>query len=195
MRLLFGSFNRHKHREISALLAPMRFECAADVPGLQEPEETGETLSENAVLKAQYYYRQTGWPCFSDDTGLEVADLGGLPGVRSSRFAGPGADAAANRKRLLSLLSRPSPARFRTVVAYFDGGEAELFEGVLEGTVILEERGAGGFGYDPIFVPQGFSRTLAELSLEEKNGISHRKRAMESFSGFIHARLASFPGP
>ncbi|MCS7086011.1 MAG: RdgB/HAM1 family non-canonical purine NTP pyrophosphatase [Bacteroidia bacterium] len=187
-KLLFGTFNRHKFTEAAAILAPTTLVCAADLPHLHEPEETGDTLEQNAALKARHYHRLTGLPCFADDTGLEVAALNGAPGVRSSRFAHPDVGDRANRRKLLSLLSRPSPARFRTVVAFFDGGEIRLFDGILDGTVILEERGDGGFGYDPVFVPEGCDRTLAELSAQEKNALSHRKRALDKFAAFLNDR-------
>lgn len=186
IQLLFGSFNRHKHREVEAILAPTRVICAADIAGLSDPEETGATLEDNAILKARHYHEKTGMPCFADDTGLHVQALGGAPGVKSARFAGPNATDGDNRFRLLSMLSRPSPAKFRTVVAFFDGQVLHTFEGVLEGEVVLEERGTGGFGYDPIFIPEGHHRTLAELAPEEKNAISHRKRALARFVAFWH---------
>ncbi len=182
--LLFGSFNRNKHREVSAILSPTPVVCAADVEGLSEADEIGSTLEANATLKARYYYEKTGVVCFADDTGLYVEALDGAPGVKSARFAGPGATDRDNRLRLLSLLSGPSPAKFRTVVAFFDGKEMRTFEGVLDGQIIREERGTGGFGYDPVFVPEGQTRTLAELSAEEKNAVSHRKRALARFAEF-----------
>lgn len=184
IQLLFGSFNRNKHREVRELLAPTGVVCAADFGGLSEPDETGGALEENALLKARHYYEKTGLVCFADDTGLHVDALDGAPGVQSARFAGPNAGDRDNRRRLLELLSGPSPARFRTVIAFFDGSLSRIFEGTLEGEIVMKERGTHGFGYDPLFVPEGLDRTLAELSPEEKNAISHRKRAVARFVEF-----------
>jgi XTP/dITP diphosphohydrolase len=159
------------------------------VEGLEWPdvEESGDTLEENALLKARAVAAATGLPAVADDTGLEVASLGGAPGVHTARYAGPGAGYAANRRALLAALEGVADrrARFRTVVALVIPGAGEvLAQGVLEGQITREERGSGGFGYDPVFEVEG--RTLAELGEDHKNRISHRARAL--------AALAAAPG-
>ncbi len=182
MHLLFGSFNPHKANEMRAILgSDWQLSWCGEFPDLQEVEETGADLAANACLKAEAYARATDLPCFADDTGLEVEALGGAPGVHTARYAGPQADATANMARLLTELNGQANrrARFRTVVALAVAGQpTRWIEGVLEGTIAHAPRGQGGFGYDPIFVPVDESRTLAELTPEEKNRISHRARAV-----------------
>lgn len=180
-RLVVASQNPDKVREVEALLAPTGL---ADeiVEGLDWPEvdETGDTLEENARLKAEAVTEATGLPALADDTGLEVLALGGLPGVRSSRYAGPGATYADNVRKLLVEMEgvEDRRARFRTVVALtFPDGALVLAEGTVDGVILSEPRGTGGFGYDPVFEVDG--RTLAEMTPEEKNRLSHRARAIE----------------
>jgi XTP/dITP diphosphohydrolase len=181
-RLVVASQNPDKVREVEALLAPTGL---ADeiVQGLDwsEVEETGETLEENARLKAEAVTEVTGLPALADDTGLEVPALGGAPGVRSSRYAGSEATYADNVRKLLVEMTgvEDRRARFRTVVALaFPDGALMLAEGTVQGEIIAEPRGSGGFGYDPVFEVGG--RTLAEMTPEEKNRLSHRARAIEN---------------
>lgn len=149
--------------------------CTADIP------ETADTLDGNAELKARFVAdRFGGVDCFADDTGLEVEALGGAPGVYSARYAGPGHDSAANVARLLREMQgvENRRARFRTVIALLRGGRLQLVEGIVEGAITTEPHGADGFGYDPVFRPDGCTKTFAEMTPDEKNAISHRGRAM-----------------
>ncbi len=185
MLLVFASRNPDKIAELKHALAdlPCRVSSAADFPQVPEVEETGQTLEENALLKARAVCRATGELALADDTGLEVDVLDGAPGVASGRFAGPEQDYERNLVKLLELLTgvpeSKRGARFRTVIALcFPDGREELAEGVCPGTILTERRGRGGFGYDPVFfVPQA-GKTFAEMSLAEKGCISHRGRAM-----------------
>ena len=187
-RLVVGTKNPGKLREVRAVLGEMlpEIEISSD---LEWPDvvESGESLEENALIKARAVCTATGVAALADDTGLEVAALGGAPGVRSARYAGPDGDDAANRRALLSALEDCSDrtARFRTVVAVVrpDGGEVTS-EGVLQGAIARSERGRGGFGYDSIFVVG--DRTLAELDEAEKNRLSHRGRALRSLARLHH---------
>jgi XTP/dITP diphosphohydrolase len=179
-RLVVASQNPDKVREVEALLAPTGLTDEI-VQGLDWPEveEIGDTLEENARLKAEAVTEATGLPALADDTGLEVLALGGAPGVRSSRYAGPGATYADNVRKLLVEMEEVEDrrARFRTVVALtFPDGALMLAEGTVDGVILTEPRGSGGFGYDPVFEVAG--RTLAEMTPEEKNRLSHRARAI-----------------
>ncbi|MFQ5523657.1 MAG: RdgB/HAM1 family non-canonical purine NTP pyrophosphatase [Acidimicrobiia bacterium] len=181
-RLVVASKNPDKVREIEELLSPTGM-VDEIVRGLDWPdvEETGETLEENALLKGRVVTEATGLPVLGDDTGLEVAALGGEPGVHTARFAGPDATYADNVARLLEVMEgvEDRRARFRTVVALvFPSGEEVVAEGVLEGVITFEPRGSEGFGYDPVFEVEG--RTLAEMGPEEKNTLSHRARAVRA---------------
>lgn len=193
-RLVVATGNRDKVREIAPLLAPAGITPVAAVELLEmwEVEETGSTLEENARIKARAAVEATGRPALADDTGLFVDALEGAPGVRSSRFSGPNATYADNVARLLEELEGVAPdgraARFRTVVVTLrpDGAE-RVHQGTLEGSIRNRPRGEGGFGYDPVFaLPDG--RTLAELSLEEKNEISHRALAVRAAAAFLVRR-------
>lgn len=185
-RLLIATNNPGKVRELCALLAPVP---ALDllIPlelGLAlDPSETGATYRENAAIKARAFAQASGLPALADDSGLEVAALGGAPGVHSARFAPqPGADDADRRQYLLGRLAahpRPWPARFvSTVCLVLPDGTTYFADGECRGEITPEERGSGGFGYDPIFIVQGTGRTMAELSFEDKNQLSHRARAV-----------------
>jgi XTP/dITP diphosphohydrolase len=184
MRLVLASANPDKAREIAALLDG--FDVVPRPPEVPEVEETGSTLVENARLKAQALSEATGEAAVADDTGLEVAALDGAPGVYSSRYAGEGATYADNVAKLLDALRGASDrrARFRTVaMAVFPDGREVVAEGIVGGTIADAARGDGGFGYDPVFVPDdGDGRTFAELSIEEKNAISHRGRAFRALA-------------
>ncbi|MEK7330378.1 MAG: RdgB/HAM1 family non-canonical purine NTP pyrophosphatase [Candidatus Eisenbacteria bacterium] len=184
MDIVLATFNRDKARELRVLLAApgRRLRDLTEFPGASVPAETGATLLENARLKAEAAVRLTGLPAIADDTGLEVDALDGAPGYRAARFAGPGAGDAENLALLLERMKAVPPgrrtARFRTVcVACFPDGGERVGEGVLEGLITEAPRGAGGFGYDPVFEVAGLGRTLAELDDAGKNALSHRARA------------------
>jgi XTP/dITP diphosphohydrolase len=190
--VLVSTRNAHKLVEIRQILGPS-FELLdlSSVPALGEVEETGATFEENAALKALAASAHFGGWVLADDSGLEVDALGGAPGVRSARFSGEGATDVTNRALLLEKLTAvpadQRSARFRCVIALARGGEVLAhFSGAVEGVIIQSEQGAGGFGYDPLFVPEGFGKTFAELGAETKNRLSHRGRAL--------AGLKSWPG-
>ena len=189
MKLLFATNNAHKLAEVQAVLGP-EYELVTprDCGLTEEIPETQPTLEGNALQKARYLRERTGLDCFADDTGLEVAALDGAPGVRSARYATDGHDFAANNRLLLANLRGAADrrARFRTVVALLRSGEEHLFEGIVEGRIIECERGCEGFGYDPLFVPDGFDRTFAEMSADEKNAVSHRARAVRRLADYLH---------
>ena len=158
--------------------------CDIDIP------ETSDTLEGNAMLKAEYIYEHYGLDCFADDTGLEVEALNGEPGVYSARYAGgEGHNAEANMQKLLQNMQgiQNRKAQFRTVICLITNGKKHLFEGVVKGEIIKEKRGDSGFGYDPIFMPQGYEQTFAELGNETKNKISHRALAVEKLCRFLKA--------
>ena len=188
MKLVFASNNEHKIAEI-AKLVPAGFEvvslasigCTDDIP------ETAETLEGNAILKAQYVWERFGLSCFADDTGLEVPALGNVPGVYSARYSGPQRNAADNMKMLLNELNEINQrdARFRTVIALILDGQLYTFEGIVNGTITREQHGTEGFGYDPIFKPEGFDQTFAEMNMEQKNTMSHRGRAVQKLVEFL----------
>ncbi len=172
----------------------LRLVSAADVPGAPDVAETAATLAGNAMLKAVALFAHTGQPALADDTGLLVAALGGAPGVRSARYAGPDADDVANRARLLRDMAGQADraARFETVLALADATGVRLFTGVCTGTVLGAERGQGGFGYDALFVPDdgpddgpGDGRTFAEMTTAEKGRISHRARALDALTAAL----------
>ena len=186
--LVFATNNKHKLEEISAilgdeieLLSLKDIHCDADIP------ETAETLQGNALQKAEYIYQHYGLDCFADDTGLEVEALNGAPGVYSARYAGDGHDSEANMLKLLQNLKGifNRKAQFRTVICLIMDGKEHLFEGICRGEIIQEKRGNSGFGYDPIFVPEGYKETFSELGNDIKNRISHRAKAVELLCQFF----------
>ena len=187
-RIVFATNNAHKLAEVQAVLGP-GFElvtprgCGVE----EEIPETQPTLEGNASQKAHYLHDRTGLDCFADDTGLEVAALGGAPGVHSARYATDGHDFAANNRLLLRNLEGQADrrARFRTVIALILDGEVHRFEGIVEGRIIERETGDEGFGYDPLFVPDGYDRTFAQMTVEEKNAVSHRARAVRKLVEFL----------
>ena len=188
MDLIFASSNQHKLKEIIPLLPEhIHLKSLLDIGIHEDIPETGNTIEENAILKAQYVYSRTKLNCFSEDTGLEVAALKGAPGVHTARYAGEERDPNNNMNLLLQQLEGQLDrrARFKTVIALFYNGKLELFEGVINGIIAKEKFGLGGFGYDPIFMPDGYDCTFAELSLNEKNKISHRARALQKFLLFL----------
>ena len=181
MKIVFATNNAHKLSEVKAVLGE-GFELVTlkEVGITEDIPETGETLDENASIKARYVYERTGLDCFADDTGLEVEALNGAPGVRSARYATDGHDFAANNRKLLNELSgvENRKARFRTVISLIRSGEEIQVEGIVNGRIATEEAGCEGFGYDPLFIPEGKEVTFAEMTAEEKNSISHRGRAV-----------------
>ena len=188
--ILLASANPHKIEELEQILIPLgiTLKSARDYPDGEEVDEDQPSLEGNALKKARYWHQKTGLPSLSDDTGLEVDALSGAPGVHSARYAGNNASYLQNTEKLLSEMNgqKNRSAQFRTVIAFVDGkGREHLFEGVCRGTIISEPRGDKGFGYDPVFVPDGYERTFAELSSEEKNLISHRGRALKKFVEFL----------
>lgn len=203
MKIILATRNAGKVRELQALLShlPVTVLSLGEVDDPPEVEEDEPTLQGNARKKAVTLLDHSGLPSLADDTGLEVDALGGAPGVRSARFAGLEADDVANRARLLRDLSghEDRSARFRTVIALagIDGAggrEVVFFEGVCEGVILMEERGSGGFGYDPIFAPVGERRSFAEMTADQKNRISHRGQAMRLAADFLQ-RLANGTNP
>ena len=196
--LLIATRNLGKLREFARLLAtlPVRLRGLAEFPHVAEVAETGATFAENAALKVEAYSRATGLWTLADDSGLEVTALGGAPGVRSARYAGAAATDETRRLRLLEELGRTGDterrARFVCVIALARPGGApavELFTGVCEGRIAHAARGSGGFGYDPIFVPEGFAETFGELPDEVKQRISHRARALAAAQAFLTKQL------
>ncbi|MEM7040041.1 MAG: RdgB/HAM1 family non-canonical purine NTP pyrophosphatase [Bacteroidota bacterium] len=192
--LFFGTGNAGKLQEINEILGD-RFELQSfrDLPEKIEVEETEDTLEGNAELKARALFTVVGIPCFADDTGLEVTALDGRPGVYSARYAGPDGNAENNMTKLLQELNgaEDRSAQFRTAICYYDGVNLHRFEGVLKGRIGHERRGTNGFGYDPLFIPEGQDRTLAEMPSEEKNAISHRGKAVRTFAQFIDEFFAT----
>ncbi len=199
MKIVFATNNQHKLDEIRDILGEQLeivslkdIGCNIDIP------ETGDTLEENAIMKAQYIYDHYGLSCFADDTGLEVEALNGEPGVHSARYAdGTDHNSEANMEKLLRNLGENNnrKARFRTVIALIlkeergekskEKGEIRLFEGIVNGSIAREKHGSEGFGYDPLFVPDGYNQSFAELGMDVKNHISHRARAVAKLAEFF----------
>ena len=191
MKLCMATNNAHKIEEIKPLVPGTVGLVSLDEVGCREElPETGDTLEANSRQKAQYVWEHYGVSCFADDTGLEVEALRGEPGVYSARYAGPQRDARANMELLLRKLEGEENrrAQFRTCITLILDGEAYQFEGVVRGAILGAARGAGGFGYDPLFVPDGYAQTFAEMDLAEKNRISHRARAVERLIRFLRER-------
>ena len=188
MTLVFASNNEHKIKEIKSLLGNSFTLLSLHDINIREdiPEEEPQ-IEGNALAKARYVSNVSGLNVFADDTGLEIAALNGLPGVHSARFAGENKDPSANIKKVLSLLGNTENrrARFRTVIALILDKKEYLFEGIVNGTIIKEKRGMEGFGYDPVFLPDGKTCTFAEMELSEKNTISHRALAFEKLQKFL----------
>ncbi|MEP5613637.1 MAG: RdgB/HAM1 family non-canonical purine NTP pyrophosphatase [Cyclobacteriaceae bacterium] len=189
MTICFASHNENKVREISEL-SPDGIEIIGlnEIGITEEIEETGSTLEENSRIKARYVFDSKRIPVFADDSGLEVTALGGAPGVISARYAGPERDNSKNIALVLKNLQafEDRSARFRSVITFIDQDGAEVqFEGMLAGQLQDHLRGSNGFGYDPIFVPDGFDRTFAEMAAEEKNKLSHRAKAFEKLLSYL----------
>lgn len=188
MKIVFATHNRHKLNEVRKLL-PINIQLLSldDIGCLEEIPETGETLEENAKIKADFVTENYGFDCFSDDTGLLIDALNGQPGVYTARYAGEQKSAKDNMAKVLAKLKGNSnrTAHFKTVIHLNLSNESYVFDGIVEGSITQQEFGAGGFGYDPIFKPEGFTATFGELSLEIKNTISHRGRAIQKLMAFF----------
>lgn len=188
IQLVFATHNLHKLEEISNLTGSSIILQSLDDIGCNEDiPETAETLEGNASKKSLYIFNMYRKNCFADDTGLEVEALGGKPGVFSARYAGPENDPEKNIIKLLSELNNQKhrSAQFRTVISLIIEGKEYLFEGVVKGKILNEKHGVKGFGYDPVFQPEGYDKSFAEMSLDEKNRISHRALAMEKLISFL----------
>lgn len=191
--IVFATNNAHKLAEVRAILGEAYdVKSLADIGCHDDIAETGATLDENACIKARYVAQKYGVDCFADDTGLEVEALGGEPGVRSARYApGDGHDDKANMKMLLERMSdcQNRNARFRTVICLITAAHGEVtVEGVVKGKIAESPSGESGFGYDPVFVPEGSEKTFAQMGEEAKNGISHRRRATDRLAEILHTR-------
>ena len=189
MNLIFATHNEHKLKEIRAITSHLNLNILSlsDLQFTQEIEETGSTLDDNAVIKAKYIYQQYQENVFGEDTGLEVDALNGQPGVKTARYAGPIRDSNENMDKLLSELknSQNRNAQFRSIIALILDDKLYTFEGITRGQISMKKKGTGGFGYDPVFIPDGFSETFAELDESTKNQISHRARAMQKLIKFL----------
>lgn len=189
MELIFASNNLHKVREIKSILGnSFTLLSLKDINILEDIPENEPLIEGNALAKARYVFNATGLNTFADDTGLEIEALNGLPGVHSARFAGSDKDSAANIEKVFELLGKNKnrKARFRTVIALILDKREYLFEGIVTGNIIDEKRGVEGFGYDPVFIPDGKTRTFAEMELTEKNTVSHRARAFGKLREFLN---------
>ena len=189
--LIIATNNAHKLQEIQPLISDhfdiktlKQIGCTDDIP------ETADSLEGNALLKARYIFEKYGCDCFADDTGLEIEALNGRPGVFSARYASDGHDFEANIDKVLGEMHGIDNrnARFRTVIALILDGKVNYFEGIVNGKIITERKGSEGFGYDPVFIPEGYTQTFAEMSLAEKNKISHRARAVARLVDFLNSR-------
>lgn len=187
--LFLASGNPHKIEELQQILEPLgiHLKSTLNFPDAPEVEEDQPDLKGNALKKAQFWFEKTGLPSIADDTGLEVDALNGAPGVYSARYAGEDATYQDNVDKLLNELDghQERKAQFRTVIAYVTEESEYFFEGICEGEILTEQRGEKGFGYDPVFQPEGYKKTFAELDSKEKNKISHRGRALEKFLDFL----------
>jgi XTP/dITP diphosphohydrolase len=189
-KLVFASANSNKVEEVSMKLGGIKLLGLKEIGCIEEVPETSDTLEGNARQKAWYVYDKFGHDCFADDTGLEVLALDGKPGVHSARYAGEQRSNEDNRKKLLEDMSNELDrrARFRTVICLIIGGKETMFEGIVDGKILREEKGKGGFGYDSLFVPLDNSRSFAEMTIEEKNILSHRGKAIGSLRRFLEGK-------
>lgn len=188
MKLVFATNNQHKLEELQAILGnDFTLLSLSDIECFDEIPEEQPTLEGNASQKAFYVFDKFGMDCFADDTGLEIEALNGEPGVFSARYAGEGKNADANMNKVLEKLTKINnrKARFRTVISLIINGEEKQFEGIVNGHILKEKRGNTGFGYDPIFKPDGFTTSFAEMGLEDKNKISHRGRAVQKLVKYL----------
>jgi XTP/dITP diphosphohydrolase len=188
MKLIFATGNQHKLKEILSI-APAGFEILGlkDIGFTEELPETQNTIEGNSLQKAEYLANKFGIACFSEDTGLEINALDGEPGVYSARYAGAKATYDDNTDMVLQKMKGEvdRSARFKTVITYYADGKYVQFEGITEGMILNERKGSQGFGYDPIFMPMGADKTYAEMTLDEKNGFSHRKKSFELFANHL----------
>ncbi len=194
MKIIFATNNSHKLSEVGQILGPGYELATPREMGITEDiPETEATIEGNALQKARYVRERTGADCFADDTGLEVEALGGAPGVYSARYAGPACSFEDNMDKLLDALDGEENrrARFRTVIALIMGGREYLFEGEVRGEITRVREGEGGFGYDPVFRPDGHRETFAQMAAETKNAISHRARAVEKLAEFLRSNSGS----
>lgn len=188
LKLVFATNNKHKLEEVQAMLTNFEIVSLADINCFEDIPETANTLEGNAILKANFITEKYGLDCFADDTGLEVETLNNEPGVYSARYAGEDNNAVANMNKLLNnLKNNPNRrAQFKTAIALNIQGKQFIFEGLCKGTILTEKRGESGFGYDPIFMPEGFNRSFAEMNLAEKGNISHRGKAVEKLVTYLN---------
>lgn len=188
MKLVFATNNRHKLQEVRDIVGDrVEVLSLSDIGCYDDIPETADTLQGNALIKARHIYEKYGFDCFADDTGLEVEALDGAPGVYSARYAGEECCSESNMQKLLHNLTGKNNrrAQFRTVIALIINGEEKLFNGIVKGNITEEKMGDSGFGYDPIFIPEGFSESFAQMPAEMKNSISHRFRATEQLSNYL----------
>ena len=188
MRIVFATNNQHKLDEIKKIsTGQLEILSLSDINCHEEIPETGDTLKENALIKAHFVKKKFDMDCFADDTGLEVEALENAPGIHSSRYAGPDCDPEDNMQKLLQELQNKTnrKAQFRTVIALLLKGEVHYFEGIIRGEIIHQKKGTNGFGYDPIFKPKGYDRTFGELSEDIKNSLSHRSIATKKLVAFL----------
>jgi len=188
LKLVFATNNQHKLKEVQAMLTNFDIVSLADIHCFEDIPETADNLVGNAILKANFITEKYGLDCFADDTGLEVEALNYEPGVYSARYAGEDNNAEANMNKLLkNLENNPNrKAQFKTAIALNIQGKQFIFEGICKGNILTEKRGDSGFGYDPIFMPEGFNRSFAEMNLAEKGGISHRGKAVEKLVTYLN---------
>jgi len=188
LKLVFATNNKHKLEEVQAMLTNFEIVSLADIHCFEDIPETADNLVGNAILKANFITEKYGLDCFADDTGLEVEALNYEPGVYSARYAGEDNNAEANMNKLLkNLENNPNrKAQFKTAIALNIQGKQFIFEGICKGNILTEKRGDSGFGYDPIFMPDGFKTSFAEMNLAEKGGISHRGKAVEKLVTYLN---------
>ena len=197
MQIVLATHNRGKMKEMSSILAhlPVKLLTLDDFPQIGEIPETGETLKENAFIKAETVHQKTGLPALADDTGLEVDALDGAPGVHSSRYDGETATFEDNCRKMLQEMdgipTEERTARFHTVIAFVSDSGNEWTEGMVEGRILEIKRGDGGFGYDPLFYYPPLKKTFAELNSEQKNNISHRGKALRNFCQILEKRIVT----
>ena len=188
LKLVFATQNRNKMEEIQVMLPEsIKLLCLKDINHTEDIPETAETIDGNAILKAEFVKNQLGYDCFADDTGLMVEALDGAPGVYSARYAGEEKNDEANVQKLLKEMEgqKNRKARFKTVIALNMNGHEILFTGICTGSITTEKRGSHGFGYDPVFQPDGFDKTFAEMTLEEKSQLSHRSKAVRELISYL----------
>ncbi|MDP2388216.1 MAG: non-canonical purine NTP diphosphatase [Bacteroidota bacterium] len=189
MHLIFATHNKNKVFEVTKLVSKdHEILNLSDINYSEDIPETGDTLEENALLKARFIHKIFNKNCFSDDSGLEIESLNNEPGVYSARYAGEEKSDEANMNKVLEKLngSHSRSAQFRTVIVLIIAGKEYLFEGIIKGKIAVKKKGSNGFGYDPIFIPNGFIKTFAEMSIEEKNLISHRAIAIKKLTAFLN---------